>query len=534
VADPVPDAWAGLDPVWWTCLTLAWEARVAGSVPVGALVTDAAGTVVGTGRNRSREPGTGRVGGSPLAHAEIETLLDLPPGAQHSGLTLWTSLEPCVMCAGALTVAGVDRVRFLGADALDPGSMLLAGPRRHVRWRSTDVAGPVPGRAGLLASVLAAEYFWRRAEVLRAAYRTRRPDVAAVVERLVAGDTVRAAVAAGDSLPAALARLEPALPGAGSAGGPTREVTGRRFRVGALGTRGRPRRTRVRGDRPAPPRPTSSRAPRHANGGQHPEESDMTQTLRHGDFTGLAENYSKYRTGYAPAVRSALLGLLGRPPATLDAVDVGAGTGIWTRMLAGAGFRSVTAVEPNADMRAAGQRDSAELDIRWRAGRGEATGLDTGSADLVTMASSFHWVDFEAGTAEFGRVLRPGGWFAALWSTRLLEANPLLADIEEELRRLKPGIRRAAFGRSSFTDGLTERLAAHTGFEDVVTLCGRHVEVQTVEHHLGVWRSVNDVRAELGEERFARFLDHVADRLSGSGTVTVTYLTQAWAARRRS
>ncbi|HZG04582.1 MAG TPA: class I SAM-dependent methyltransferase [Streptomyces sp.] len=255
--------------------------------------------------------------------------------------------------------------------------------------------------------------------------------------------------------------------------------------------------------------------------------------LKPGDFTGLAENYSAYRTGYAPSVRAALLGLLGRPAGELDAVDVGAGTGIWTRMLHEAGFRSVTAVEPNDDMRSVGMRDSKGLGISWRTGTGESTGLPDAAADLVTMASSFHWVDFDQGTAEFHRVLRPGGWFAALWSTRLLQANPLLAEIEEELNRLHPGLRKSAFGRSGFTETLTERLAAHPLFDDVTTLEGRHVVTQTVEHHLGLWRSVNDVRSQLGEEKFARFLDHVERRLAHVETVEVTYLSRAWAVRRR-
>ncbi|MBQ1030403.1 class I SAM-dependent methyltransferase [Micromonospora parva] len=258
-----------------------------------------------------------------------------------------------------------------------------------------------------------------------------------------------------------------------------------------------------------------------------------TQTMRLGDFTGLAENYSAYRSGYSPAVRAAILGLLGRDPGELDAVDVGAGTGIWSRMLAEAAFRSVIAVEPNDDMRGVGQRDSEGTGITWRVGSGEATGLDSGSADLVTMASSFHWVDFDKGTEEFRRVLRPGGWFVALWNTRKLDANPLLADIEEELTRLEPGMRKTAFGKGSFTETLTERLAGHPGFDDILYLEGRHVDVQPVEQHLGAWRAVNDVRAQLGEEKFAAFLRYAEQRLADRDTVDVTYLTKAWAVRRR-
>ncbi|HEY0167694.1 MAG TPA: class I SAM-dependent methyltransferase [Jatrophihabitans sp.] len=229
---------------------------------------------------------------------------------------------------------------------------------------------------------------------------------------------------------------------------------------------------------------------------------------------------------------AALLGLFSRPPAELDAVDVGAGTGIWTRCLADAGFRSVTAVEPNADMRRAGIRDSVGRSIVWREGSGEHTGLPDVSADVLCMASSFHWVDLGLGLREFHRVLRPDGWFVALWSTRLLECTPVLQALEDELRNLQPDLRRSAFGPASRTDGLTDRLADASGFDDVIALEGRHTTLQSPDHYLGNWRSTNDVRHRMGEAKFAAFLQRAETRLAGFDSLEVTYATRAWAVRR--
>ena len=257
----------------------------------------------------------------------------------------------------------------------------------------------------------------------------------------------------------------------------------------------------------------------------------VTQQLVHGDFTDLAGNYSRYREGYAPAVRAALLGLLGRPASGLDAVDIGAGTGIWTRMVADAGFRSVVAVDPNDKMREAGVSDSVASAISWRAGSGEHTGLADDSADLVSMASSFHWVDFDQGTEEFSRILRPGGWFVALWNPRLIEANPVLAEIEAELARLKQAMKRVSAATPEMIKALADRLYAHPKFDDVIILEGRHVTEQSVSRYIGIWESVNDVRVQLGEAKFNQFLDYARDRLAGTEKVEVTYLTRAVAAR---
>lgn len=256
-------------------------------------------------------------------------------------------------------------------------------------------------------------------------------------------------------------------------------------------------------------------------------------TLVHGDYTSLASDYARHRPSYAPDLPERLvaeaLGGTGRPRHAIDFVDVGAGTGIWTRMVA-PHVRRATAVEPNESMRALGRRGGGGDAIRWRSGCAERTGLPACSADLVTMASSFHWAAFEPATAELARVLRPGGVFAALWNTRRLGEDPLLLEIEAELARRVPNLERVSSGRSAFCEGLTERLAGCGHFARVHYVEGRHVERMSPERYLGVWRSVNDVRAQAGEERFARFLSFVARRTAGLGHIDAAYTTRAWLA----
>jgi ubiquinone/menaquinone biosynthesis C-methylase UbiE len=259
----------------------------------------------------------------------------------------------------------------------------------------------------------------------------------------------------------------------------------------------------------------------------------MSNTLKPGDFTGLAKDYSRHRPDYCPSVLKALLGLLNKPIAEVDFVDVGAGTGIWTRMVYAAGVRSATAVEPNDDMRQNGIADSQHAKIRWLAGSAEATGLPEACADWVTMASSFHWANFEAATREFHRILRPDGRFTALWNPRLIEVNPLLVEIEAHLDTLRPNIKRVSSGRSGITETLTEQLWASPYFEDVVYLEGRHVIEMTPERYLGAWRSVNDLRVQLGPDKFDTFLAFVEQRIAGLQVIEATYLTRAWSARRK-
>jgi ubiquinone/menaquinone biosynthesis C-methylase UbiE len=257
----------------------------------------------------------------------------------------------------------------------------------------------------------------------------------------------------------------------------------------------------------------------------------MLPAMRHGDFTGLAADYSKFRPGYAPQMVTAILGYLGREPHNVDAADVGAGTGIWTRMLASSGLRSVVAVEPNDDMRAAGIEASQGCNIAWRKGAAEETGLEGQSVDLVTMASSFHWTNFDKACDEFHRLLRPGGLFVALWNPRIVEANPLLVEIEAHITKLKPDVKRVSSGRSGLTERLTEMLSAKPKFSDVLYLEARHTTSQSPAQYMGAWRSVNDLQVQLGAELFQRFLDFASERTAHLSSIETTYLTRAWAAR---
>lgn len=251
-----------------------------------------------------------------------------------------------------------------------------------------------------------------------------------------------------------------------------------------------------------------------------------------GDFTGLAENYSKYRPSYSETVLDALIGLLPEEIDRCDLADIGAGTGIWTRQLVMRNPASIIAVEPNDDMRQHGVEDSKSTHIEWRAGTGENTGLGDATCHMVSMASSFHWVNAERGLQEFHRVLRPGGRFVALWNPRLLEISPLLLEIENKAREMAGDERRVSSGLSGRADKMTGLFQNSDLFDDVIYLEGRHTVALTPPAYIGVWRSVNDWRVKLGPQGFEDFIAFVEDRIKNLDQIETTYLTRAWSARK--
>jgi len=149
-------------------------------------------------------------------------------------------------------------------------------------------------------------------------------------------------------------------------------------------------------------------------------------------FSDRVENYIRYRPGYPLEALQALKQECGLNPSHLIA-DIASGTGIWTRMLLENGNR-VLGVEPNSDMRQAGERLLGDFsNFISVSGSAEATTLADQSVDFVTAAQAAHWFDRQRARDEFARVLRPGGWLVLLWNERLLEATPFLCDYEQLL-----------------------------------------------------------------------------------------------------
>jgi SAM-dependent methyltransferase len=127
-------------------------------------------------------------------------------------------------------------------------------------------------------------------------------------------------------------------------------------------------------------------------------------------FGSIAENYNELRP---QAPQDAVDWLV--PAGCEVAVDVGAGTGLFTRTLLGK-VGQVIAVEPDARMREVLTARSAG--VRVVEGQGESIPLPEAAADAVFVSSAWHWMDPERAVPEIGRVLRDGGRFGLIWTSR--------------------------------------------------------------------------------------------------------------------
>jgi SAM-dependent methyltransferase len=172
-----------------------------------------------------------------------------------------------------------------------------------------------------------------------------------------------------------------------------------------------------------------------------------------GSFGRVAETYDRVRPGPAPAAVDWLV-----PAGCGAAVDLAAGTGLFTRALLGR-VPEITAVEPDGRMRAVlAERTEG---VRVLDGRGEVIPLPDASVDGVFVSTAWHWLDPALAIPEIARVLRDGGRLGVIWTSRD-RADDWVAELDLLRLSAMPGeTREWEAGEPRTADQVREKLDRH-------------------------------------------------------------------------
>jgi SAM-dependent methyltransferase len=196
----------------------------------------------------------------------------------------------------------------------------------------------------------------------------------------------------------------------------------------------------------------------------------MTNLLHNAASIGFAKEavaYSRGRPNYPLEVSDWLTTTLGIGPGTV-AVDVGAGTGKFTRLLDNTGA-SVYAVEPVDAMRE--QLVTDLPGVNALSGTAQNLPFPDGYADVIVCAQAFHWFATNTVLAEFHRVLKPGGRLALVWNVRdesvdwVATLTEIIVPFEGDAPRFHKGDWRVPFQNQS--TGFTDLEETHFGYHHV-------------------------------------------------------------------
>ncbi|MEM7339249.1 MAG: nucleoside deaminase [Actinomycetota bacterium] len=192
-ASSAREVFGALEAPWHIAFAEAWTSWRAGNFGIGAVLVDpATGQSVALGRNRvvQREPEPGLLSGNLFAHAEMNAFAALPR-ANAEGLDLYSTLEPCLMCAASAMQMKVARVFYAADDEFYDGLADVWAAHPLTRERQPLISGPFGGAQGRLAAfarlmplTFTVRHFAGRAAEQRA--RAVHPQLAAVADDLLA------------------------------------------------------------------------------------------------------------------------------------------------------------------------------------------------------------------------------------------------------------------------------------------------------------------------------------------------------------
>ncbi len=244
-------------------------------------------------------------------------------------------------------------------------------------------------------------------------------------------------------------------------------------------------------------------------------------------FGAIADDYDRLRPPPAEAAVDWLV-----PPGCQVAVDIGAGTGLLTRALARR-VPQVVAVEPDERMRAVLAARSPGVEVR--AGRGEAIPLPDASADGVFISSAWHWMDPELALTEITRVLRDGGRFGLIWTSRDREVG-WLRDLG---RRRAPGAAppdeqaNGAPGRRPRQVDLPAGTALVNGVRASFAYTRTMTAADFIELH-GTYSGVITASAADRAAELTRARAALEERFPGATDIEVPMRSECWRADRTS
>lgn len=227
-------------------------------------------------------------------------------------------------------------------------------------------------------------------------------------------------------------------------------------------------------------------------------------------FSSHAAAYAAYRPSYPPELAAWLASIA---PATGLALDVGAGSGQLSRLLA-EHFDRVIAAEPSARQIETAARHPR---IDYRVAPAERCGLPDSSVDLLTAAQAAHWFDLPAFFAEARRVLKPGGAIALISYAGMEPRSAIEPLIDrfrlETLEHYWPAERRLVENGYRDIDPPFERIGALPFFIEV------HWPLAAMIGYLDTWSAIRAMERAVGRGRFEAFVAELAEAWGDPKTV---------------
>jgi SAM-dependent methyltransferase len=247
-------------------------------------------------------------------------------------------------------------------------------------------------------------------------------------------------------------------------------------------------------------------------------------------------NYDAARPDYPEWVFETLKDRCGLGPGA-EVFEIGAGTGKATRRLLEAGANPVVAIEPDARLAAFLTERADSPALRVLNETFEAANLPAGAFDLGVSATAFHWLDEDPALAKIATLLKPGGWWAAVWNVFGDDSRPdPFHDATQRLFEGAPQSPSSGRGEVPFALDEDQRLVALEragAFEAIERRIEQWPLVLDARQTMALYATYSNVTARADRDWLLSELGRVAETEFGDRVVR-NMTTSLYLARRRA
>ena len=249
----------------------------------------------------------------------------------------------------------------------------------------------------------------------------------------------------------------------------------------------------------------------------------MSNKIELGNFNNLAKAYKKSRPGYSTHIISLLKLLLSSKSQKIKCLDLGSGTGLFTKEIAKISDH-VTGVELSKEMIVNAYKIKNVKYLNFSADRVKLKE----KFDIFSSASCFHWFNNSKIAKLVNANLKYNGLFIICYNSRKISKNPFLKKVEKKIYSLNKKFRsRISSGQSDFVKKKIIDFTKKSKLKGPIYFEFSHFEKFSKKRYFTVWESSNEFRNKLGNENYKIFLNWLNLNFPKK-SINAEYVNKCW------
>lgn len=249
-------------------------------------------------------------------------------------------------------------------------------------------------------------------------------------------------------------------------------------------------------------------------------------------YHGKAKEYDNFRPKYSDNLTIMLHNKL-LSCSDIIGIDVGAGTGIWTRqLLTGLPWKKLFAIEPCKELLEYGKTINKSSNLIWKNGMAEALPFEAHTADLITFASTFNWLNQEKALQEAWRVLKKDGLICLIWNPIDKNDTPELLITKQFLDSLMlPKKTQIDLKKQDLTNKITY-LLEKSSFTQIEHYIFKDIYQCPLTDMKRFWTYTDKLKYQLNKTNYRIFQEFLNKQFNTNDLVNYTCVTKCWLAKK--